>query len=284
MLEPYHKVERTSNDAASLDITKSTADASSNSHKNLPVNQISFQKQFISNQLFPQYQYPAVHLNPNQPQIDHYGSQSNILDSKRILCSQNTLFGSLGFTRMASKTIDSPHISLTENSLDSMVNNLCNILSIQQNLASNLPTKAAPSMFQSKKEADGCLPGIFTISTNLLNQDLKQNVHGNARMLGGSTDETRNPKEHSHFSGNTGSASIQGSTCMKDGALQLHPESPKRGCYDSSHGVEPRPKRQKSDTLRLVSWSRVVDGSFQRLTRLFFLLNCSHSTVKMVPV
>lgn len=269
MLEPNHKTERTtSNATAFLDISKLAADDSSTSHENSPLDQISFQKQFISNEPLLRYRYPSVHLKPNQPQIDHhYISRSDILDSNRMLGSQNTFFGSLGFTKMVNNTINNPRKSITESSLDSMVNNLWNILSVQQNPASIPPRKVKPSMFQSKTEGDNCLPGIAKISTNLMNQDQKQDVHDKARMLSISSDEARNLKEHSHFSGHTASAlkMVQGSTCSVDATLQFGPKSLKRGCYDGPHEVGPRPKKQKADRSALVSWSRVVDGSHLRL-------------------
>lgn len=254
MMEPNRKVERArSNATTSLDIPKSVTADSSTSYEN-SLKQISLQNQFISNQQFSHNQYPSVHLNPNQPQIDHYISQSDILDSKSTLCAQDTIFNSFDFTKMASNTINNPSKSVIENSLDPMVNNLWNISLVQQNLASIHPAKVASSMlFQSKMEGDKSLPGTAKVSMHPWNQDQKQDIHDNARMLSISSDEVRNLKEYSHSSG------------RKDPTLQFGAKSPKRGCNGGPLEVVPRPKKQRVETSALVPWFRVVDGSHQRL-------------------
>ncbi|KAJ3697961.1 hypothetical protein LUZ61_001666 [Rhynchospora tenuis] len=261
-LEPNQKAERAT--PAPLDLPKSATTDSSNSHIYSPLNQISLQKQFISNQSLADYQYPSFHLNPNQLQIDHFSSESNILDSTRTFCSQNAFLGLSSFTKMASNAITNP--SVNENLLNSMVNHLENTLSEQQNLASMDPTKVTPSIFQSKMEEDNPLPGSTKISRNSFNQDQKKIIHDGAGMLSISSDEVK-IKEHSCISGNTGCAlrTAQGHSCMIDATLQFDPQSPKRSCAVGPHELEPRPKRQKADASALISWCRVVDGSHQSL-------------------
>ncbi|KAJ4762917.1 dentin sialophosphoprotein-like protein [Rhynchospora pubera] len=268
MLEHNQKAERATR--APLDSPKSATTDSSNSHVYSPLNQISLQKQFIPNQSLADYQYPSVHLNPNQLQIDHFSYQSNILDSERTFCSQNAFLGSFGFTKMTSDdAITNPNKSVNENSLNSMVNNLENILSVQQTLASMDPSKVIPSIFQSKMEGDNPMPGSIKISRNSLNQevqDQKKGIHDGEGIVSISSDEVKF-KEHSYISGNTGLASrtAQGHSSMIDATPQFDPQSPKRSCAGGLHELEPRPKRQKADASSLISWFRIVDGSHQSL-------------------
>lgn len=254
MMEPNRKVERArSNATTSLDIPKSVTADSTTSYEN-SLKQISLQNQFISNQQLSHNQYPSVHLNPNQPQIHHYISQSDILDSKSTLCAQDTIFNSFDFTKLASNTINNPSKSVIENSLDPMVNNSWNVSLVQQNLASIHPAKVASSvLFQSKMEGDKSLRSVAKVSMRPWNQDQKQDIPDNARMLSISSDEVRNLKEYSHFSG------------RKDPTLQFGAKSPKRGCNGGPREVGPTPKKQRVETSALVSWFRVVDGSHQRL-------------------